>query len=223
MLSDLLGINFWETVLKAAGFSLGRLLATYLICLIISLIIAIWLASSQKAEKIAVPVFDLVQNIPPLAFYPVAALLFIKTGLIEGAAVFVLFTVMLWPLLFGLIGAVRQIPGDIKYAARIFGANGLKYVSYIILPAVFPVIVTSSIVSWGIGWNLLVVAEWIRYGRTSLQLQGLGGLLNKAASGTAVDVPLFVVTLLVILLLVFLIHYFIWRPLLKVSERYKFD
>src|SRR4030042_1379883 len=144
MLSDLLDINFWETVLKAAGFSLGRLLITYLICLVISLIIAIWLASSQKAEKIAVPVFDLVQNIPPLAFYPVAALLFIKTGLIEGAAVFVLFTVMLWPLLFGLIGAVRQIPGDIKYAARIFGANGIKYVRYIILPAVFPVIVTSS-------------------------------------------------------------------------------
>jgi NitT/TauT family transport system permease protein len=223
MVSDLLNIYFWQTIFKAAGFSLGRLLATYLICLVISLIIAIWLASSQKAEKIAVPVFDLVQNIPPLAFYPVAALLFIKTGLIEGAAVFVLFTVMLWPLLFGLIGAVRQIPGDIKYAARIFGANGLKYVSYIILPAVFPVIVTSSIVSWGIGWNLLVVAEWIRYGRTSLQLQGLGGLLNKAASGVMVDIPLFVVTLLIILLLVFLIHYFIWRPLLRVSEHYRFD
>lgn len=223
MFFDLLTFFFWQNVLMASAFSLGRLLATYFVCLIISLIVAIWLASSPKAEKIAVPIFDLVQNIPPLAFYPLAILLFIRIGLIEGAAMFVLFTVILWPLLFGLIGAVRQIPEDIKYAAKIFGANGFKYVRYIILPAVFPVITTSSIVSWGIGWNLLVVAEWIRYGRTSLQLQGLGGLLNKATAGGEVDVVLFVVTLLMILLLVFLIHYFIWRPLLKMSERYKFD
>lgn len=209
--------------MRAAGFSLARLLGTYIICLIISLILAIWLASSPKAERIAMPIFDLIQNIPPLAFYPLAALVFIKAGLLEGAAVFVLFTVMLWPLLFGLIGAVGQIPLDVKYAGRIFGAKRLKYVRHIILPAVFPVAVTSSIVSWGIGWNLLVVAEWIRYGQTNVQLQGLGGLLNQATAGGTVDRGLFFATLLMILVVVFIIHYFIWRPLLKASEKYKFD
>lgn len=223
MLTDLMTLSFWEIILRAAGFSLARLLGTYIICLAVSLILAIWLASSPKSERIAMPVFDLIQNIPPLAFYPLAVLVFIRVGLLEGAAVFVLFTVMLWPLLFGLIGAVGQIPLDIKYAARIFGAQKLKYVRYIILPAVFPVTVTSSIVSWGIGWNLLVVAEWIRYGKTNVQLQGLGGLLNQATAGGAVDKVLFSATLLMILVVVFIIHYFVWRPLLKASEKYKFD
>jgi len=223
MPSDLLDLFFWQMVLRAAGLSVARIFVSYLICLILALIIAIWLASSAKAEKIAVPIFDLVQNIPPLAFYPLAVLVFIKADLLEGSATFVLVTVMLWPLLFGLIGAVKQIPLDIKYAARIFGAKGLKYVRYIILPAVFPVAVTSSIVSWGIGWNLLVVAEWIRYGATDVRLQGLGGLLNEATASGAVDTSLFTVAVLAILLIVFLLHIFVWRPLLEKSENYKFD
>jgi len=170
-----------------------------------------------------VPIFDLVQNIPPLAFYPIAILVFMKANLIEGSAIFVLVTVMLWPLLFGLIGAAKQIPLDIKYAARIFGAKGSKYIRYVILPAVFPAVVTSSIVSWGIGWNLLVVAEWIRYGQTDIRLQGVGGLLNEATASGTVDVVLFTTAVVMILVVVSLLHVFIWRPLLRKSENYKFD
>lgn len=219
----MLDLFFWQTVLRATGLSVVRILISYLICLFVGLIVAIWLASSAKAERIAVPIFDLVQNIPPLAFYPIAILVFMRADLIEGSAIFVLVTVMLWPLLFGLIGAVKQIPLDIKYAARIFGAKGIKYVRYVILPAVFPTVVTSSIVSWGIGWNLLVVAEWIRYGTTDIKLRGVGGLLNEATASGTVDVALFVVAVIMILLVVSLLHFFVWRPLLKASENYKFD
>ncbi len=219
----MLDLFFWQIVLRATGLSVVRILVSYLICLVLGLIVAIWLASSAKAERITVPIFDLVQNIPPLAFYPIAILVFMRANLLEGSAIFVLVTVMLWPLLFGLIGAVKQIPLDIKYAARIFGAKGFKYVRYIILPAVFPVIVTSSIVSWGIGWNLLVVAEWIRYGVTDIRLQGVGGLLNEATASGAVDVVLFTTAVFMILVVVFLLHIFIWRPLLRKSENYKFD
>ncbi|OIP78844.1 MAG: hypothetical protein CO002_01605 [Candidatus Portnoybacteria bacterium CG_4_8_14_3_um_filter_44_10] len=221
--SNLLDLFFWQTVLWATGLSVVRILVSYLICLFAGIVVAIWLASSAKAERIAVPIFDLVQNIPPLAFYPIAILVFMKANLIEGSAIFVLVTVMLWPLLFGLIGAAKQIPLDIKYAARIFGAKGSKYIRYVILPAVFPAVVTSSIVSWGIGWNLLVVAEWIRYGQTDIRLQGVGGLLNEATASGTVDVVLFTTAVVMILVVVSLLHVFIWRPLLRKSENYKFD
>lgn len=221
--SNLLDLFFWQTILRATGFSVVRILVSYLICLFLGLVVAIWLASSAKAERIAVPVFDLVQNIPPLAFYPIAILVFMRANLIEGSAIFVLVTVMLWPLLFGLIGAAKQIPLDIKYAARIFSARGIKYIRYVILPAVFPVAVTSSMVSWGIGWNLLVVAEWIRYGETNIRLQGLGGILNEATAGGSVDTILFTAAVFMILVVVFLLHIFVWRPLLRKSENYKFD
>lgn len=220
----LLDLSFWLILFKGAFFSLGRLLVGYLISLIFGLGAAVWLASSRKVERIAIPIFDIIQNIPPLAFYPLAILLFVQFGSKEGAAIFVLLSVMLWPLLFNLIGAVHQIPEDIHHAARIFGAKGFKYFWHILLPAIFPTIVTSSIVSWGMGWNLLVIAEWIRYGTSQIQLQGLGGLLNQAAyTGPKTDSVLFLTTLILILLIVFLIHFFIWRPLLKISKRYKFD
>jgi len=223
-MTSLFDLSFWLILLKSAFFSLGRLLVTYLISLIFSLTIAIWLVSSRKMERIAIPIFDMIQNIPPLAFYPLAILLFVQSGLKEGAAIFVLLSVMLWPLLFNLVGAAHQIPKDIHYAARIFGAKGFKYFWHILLPAIFPTIVTSSIVSWGMGWNLLVIAEWIRYGASQIQLQGLGGLLNQAAyTGQKTDSVLFLITLISILLIVFLIHFFVWRPLLKISKRYKFD
>lgn len=222
-MSFLLDSNFWLIIVQAAGFSLARLLGVYIICLIISLLIAIWLASSPRSERIAIPIFDLAQNVPPLAFYPLVAFVFIGLNFIQGAAIFVLLVGMLWPMLFGIIGAAHNIPQDIRDATKIFGARRFKYARYVLLPAMFPAIISSSMSSWSLGWNLLVVAEWIRYQQSYVQLTGLGGLLSKAVSGLAIDLPLFIVAIATILFFVFLIHILIWRPLLKRAEKYKFD
>lgn len=215
--------NFWLMVAQAAGFSLARLFLTYLACLIIGLVVAVWLASLPRLEKIAIPIFDVLQNIPPLAFYPLVAFIFIGLNFIQGAAIFVLLAGMLWPMLFGLIGAAHGIPQDVRDAARIFGARRLKYVRYVLLPAMFPAIVASSMSSWSLGWNLLVVAEWIRYQESYIRLTGLGGLLGQATSGTVIDSSLFAVGIASILLFVLMIHILVWRPLLKKVGKYKFD
>jgi NitT/TauT family transport system permease protein len=150
-------------VLLAVAATMARLLVAYVLSLVVALAV-VWLVTTHKrAEALLMPVFDVLQSVPVLAFFPAAILLFARFGFYEGAAQLVLLTAMLWSLLFSIVTAVRAVPRDVQDAARIYGAKGLKYWRYVVLPASFPAIVTGSILAFGAGWNVVIVAEFINY------------------------------------------------------------
>jgi len=209
----------------ASFFTLLRLIIAYLLSLLISISLALLITATPKLERFLLPLFDIIQSVPILAFFPLIVLIFIKLNLLEGAAVFVLLMSMLWGLTFNMVGGIKTIPEDIKNAAFLFKATGFKKLRYIILPAIFPYIVTGSLLSFGAGWNILIVAEvlhtYIPKGSSSSDLFGLGSLLvNSTLSGQTYG---FISTLLVMITLIGLINFFIWQKLLHLAERYKFD
>ncbi len=225
-------INFSEykqislvDILVAASLTLFRLLIAYILSLIIAVPLVLISTSYPKIEKFLLPIFDIFQSIPALAFFPVLVLLFIKYNLYELASIFILFMAMVWNLVFSMIAGLKTIPSDIKDVAIIYKAKGLKKLIFISLPAIFPYIITGSLLAWGSSWTIVIVAEvlhtYIPNGNISQDLFGLGSLLvNSAYLGNNF---LFTVTLLMMVLMISLINFFIWQKLLKASERYKFD
>lgn len=213
------------TLLAASFATFYRLTIAYVFALICSIPLALLITSSPKLEKILLPFFDVLQSIPALAFFPVIVLVFIKANFFDGAAIFILFLSMLWNLVFSMIGGLKTIPADIKSAAFVFKATGLKKLVFITLPAIFPYIITGSLLAWAQGWNVIIVAEvlhnYIPGGNTSYDLFGLGSLLVNASyqGQTAV----FLSTILVMVILITLLNFFIWQKLLHFVERYKFD
>jgi NitT/TauT family transport system permease protein len=211
-------------LLLAALFSFSRLLVSYFISLILALAIAIIVTSHHRIENFLLPILDVLQSVPVLAFFPIAVVAFAKTGFLEGAAVFILLTAMLWSILFSVLGAIHSIPRDIELAAEVFGARRFKYLRHILLPATFPSIITGSILAWGAGWNIVIVAEFINFGGIHEILPGLGSTLDQAASGAGpASTVLFIAALLTLVALVVVLNRLIWQPLLNYSERFKFD
>lgn len=212
-------------IIFAAFASLYRLTMAYLLALIISIPIVIFASANQKLEKFLLPIFDILQSIPTLAFFPVIALVFLKINFFDGAAIFVLFIAMLWNLVFSMIGGLKTIPPDIKSAGIIFKANGFRGLVYVILPSILPYIITGSLLAWAQGWNILIVAEvlhiYIPNGESSQDLFGLGSLLVNAAFRN--DNYLFLVSLGAMIIIISLLNFFVWQKLLQLSERYKFD
>lgn len=207
-----------------SGYTLLRLLTAYLVSLVLAIILALVATSNRLIEELMLPVLDVLQSVPVLAFFPIAIVAFAKAGVPEAGAIFVLVMDMMWSIVFNMVGAIHAIPADVRYAATNFGARGWKFIPNVLLPAAFPAIVTGSILAWGQAWNIIIVAEFISFGTIRQVLPGLGSTLDMAAASAGEgDTTLFIAALLVLVALVITLNKLIWHPLLNLSERFKFD
>jgi NitT/TauT family transport system permease protein len=209
----------------ALGITFSRLLVAYGIALVVAIPLAFIVVSNDVAERILLPIFDIVQSVPVLAFFPVVIILFTHFGFYNGAAVFILFLTMLWSIVFNMISGLRAIPGDITSAARVFNVKGLSYYARILLPASFPSIITGSLLAWAAGWNIIIVAEvlhiYIPGGSSANDLFGIGSILvNASASG---DTTMFISAILTMVLAIGFLNFFFWQKLLRYAERFKFE
>jgi NitT/TauT family transport system permease protein len=214
------------TVILLASFNtLFRLLISYVFALIFSVPIALWITKSERTERILLPITDIIQSVPVLAFFPIVVLAFIKLHATEGAVIFILFMAMLWNLVFSMIGGLKTIPKDLLDAAKVFEIKGFNKLRYITIPAIFPYIITGSLLAWAQGWSLLIVAEalhsYIPGGTVGNDPLGLGSLLvNSFYQGQN---AVFLGSLIAMIVLITLINFFVWQKLLHLAERFKFD
>ncbi len=223
------GINLDQisvlSILLATSNTLFRLTIAYLLSIIISIPIVLVITKSEKLEKILLPIVDIIQSVPVLAFFPVVVLAFVKVNFLDGAAIFILFISMIWNIVFSMIGGIKTIPQDVRDAAKIFGAKGFKKIIYVTLPSIFPSIVTGSFLAWGQGWNISIVAEalhaFIPNGNKSSDLFGLGSLLVNSFAESRNSI--FFAALVAMIIVITIFNFFIWQKLLKLAERYKFD
>ena len=205
--------------------TLFRLLFSYFFALILSIPIALLITKNERFEKILLPISDIIQSVPVLAFFPVVVLAFIKIHATEGAVVSILFLEMLWYLVFSMIGGLKTIPKDILDAATIFKIKGFNKLRFIIIPSIFPYLITGSLLAWAAGWSILMVAEslhsYIPGGNASNDPLGLGSLLvNSFYNGQN---SVFLASLIVMIIVIALINFFVWQKLLHIAERFKFD
>ncbi len=229
VLSPQQGINLnqisWEMVVFATFNTLFRLLISYFLSLVLSIPIALLITKSERTERFLLPIADIIQSVPVLAFFPVVVVFFIKFNAQESAVIFILFMAMLWNLVFSLIGGLKTVPRDITDAATIFHVKGFRKLRYITIPAVFPYIITGSLLAWAQGWSLLIVAEalhsYIPGGTAANDPLGLGSLLvNSFYNGKN---AVFLAALIVMIVVIALLNFFVWQKLLHVAERFKFD
>ncbi len=212
-------------LLAATFVTFYRLAIAYIFAIAASVPLALLITGSPKLERILLPFFDILQSIPVLAFLPIIVLVFIKVQFFDGAAIFIIFLSMLWNLVFSMIGVLKTIPQDIESAAKVFKATGLKKLINITLPAIFPYIITGSLLAWAQGWNVIIVAEvlhnYIPNATSSSDLFGLGSLLVNASYLGKNSIFLAAISIMIILITV--MNFFVWQKLLHFVERYKFD
>ncbi len=193
--------------------TLTRMTIAYLFALGFALAYGIATAMSHRASHVLLPLLDIFQSVPVLGVVPVVFLIVLGTGNTppefnqEVASIILIFTAMAWAPTFGVIAGINAIPTDIKEAAHAYGMRGTRYLRQIVLPAVFPELVWSSILAWGGGWYLIPVEEHLSFG--------------SGPRATQVDPALF--GLLVLVGIILAIDRLIWKPLGVRAEKYKYE
>jgi ABC-type anion transport system duplicated permease subunit len=135
-------------VFRATGNTCFRMLQSYMLSIFTAIPPALLIARSTRNQRILLPIADVLQSIPVLAFFPVVVVFFTAYGAFELAAVFVIFASTLWNIVFTVVGGLQTIPEDIKSAAIVFKVKDLKEFWFITLPGIVPFIVTGSMLAW---------------------------------------------------------------------------
>lgn len=195
------------------GFSasISRVVFSYIVALIIALVLALLVTSHKALEAFLLPILDVLQSFPSFALFPVLTHALANHS--EVVVAIVLVITMIWPMIFSIIGALKNRREDLEEAATIFHATGWKRIWHFTLPELWPAIVTGSIVGWGEGWELIIGAELL----VSVHW-GVGrylGILGE--SGQNATLAFGIVSLM---LLLFIVNRMVWLPLLHRSTEY---
>ncbi len=181
------------------------------------------IGSNPKVASWLQPIVQVVASLPATALFPVlvAALAKLYGGL-NLSAVWLMLMGTQWYLLFNIIAGAAAIPQDLKYTSALLGLKGWERWRTLILPALFPFIVTGSITASGGAWNASIVAEYIQFSGKTLSVTGIGSVIASATSKG--DYPLLLASTLSMILTVVLINRLLWRRFYRAAEeRFKME
>src|SRR5262245_10387601 len=138
--------------------SLFRVAVGYGLALVVGIPLGIFLGWQPAAARAANPVIQLLRPISPLAWIPVAIVLF---GVRDSAAIFLIFLASLFPILVSAMNGVRGVPAMYRDAGRNFGLSRRALLSRVVFPAALPEILTGLRIALGVAWIVVVAAEMI--------------------------------------------------------------
>ena len=209
-----------------AALSTLRMVLAYIVSLVFSIAYARFAASSKAAERVMLPLLDILQSIPILSFMPgvvlgLVALFPGRTFGLELAAVILIFTSQAWNLAFSFHQSLITIPSELTEAARIYRLGFWRKFTRLELPFGVISLIANSMMSWAGGWFFLMASEQFAVGDGRLRLPGLGSYL--AAAADAGNTRALVYGLLTLVVVIVLLDQIVWRPLLAWSDRFKFE
>lgn len=209
----------------AAVATFIRLTLGYVLAMAIAVPLALLANLNTFTERIFFPLFDITQSIPVLVFFPVLIVIFTKLHFTNGATIIIIALAMIWDIAFSVIGGLRVIPQNVIEVAELFHIRGFERLWRITLPAVFPHIITGSLLAWAEGWNIVIVAEvlhtYIPGGTASQDAFGLGSIMTNAIQTG--NNTLFTASMTVMVIMIGIMNFLIWQKLLVYAEQFKFE
>jgi len=180
----------------------------------------------RTAEKVMVPLLDILQSIPNLGFLSITVTAFIALfpgnllG-VECAAIFAIFTSQAWNMAFSAYQGFRMVPVELSEAAGVFRLSGWQRFWRLELPFAMPGLLWNMMMSMSGGWFFVVASEAISVSNQNIKLPGIGSYIALAieqrdlhAIGWAIGAMLFGVLLY---------DQLFFRPLLAWADRFRFE
>jgi NitT/TauT family transport system permease protein len=211
---------------KYTLLSLSRGLVAYVLSLLFSLAYGYWAAKDRIAERVLIPILDVLQSIPVLGFLPgvvlalVAAFPRSNIGL-ELAAILLIFTGQAWNMTFSFYHSVRSIPNDQQEVATIYRFTAWERFRRVELPFSTIGLVWNSMMSMAGGWFFLMISEAFVLGDNDFRLPGLGSYMSVAVARG--DRGAMVYAILAMTAMIILLDQLLWRPVVVWAEKFRVE
>jgi NitT/TauT family transport system permease protein len=204
--------------------------ATFLRVELVLLLAGLWtipagvfIGLRPKLSAIAQPIAQIAASVPATALFPIVLLLLIRVGggLGIGSIVLLLLGTQ-WYILFNVIAGATAIPSDLKEVCTIFRLGTIERWRKLLLPGIFPYMITGFVTASGGAWNASIVAEYFRFQGKTISTTGLGAVISHATDSG--NFPVLVGATVVMSAIVVTMNRLVWRRLYTLaSTRFKLD
>lgn len=209
-----------------AGRSLLRMFVAFAASVLFTLVYGYVAAYSRAAERVLIPLLDVLQSVPVLGFLSVTVTGF--TALFPGralgaelASIFAIFTSQVWNLTFSFYHSLGSIPRDLREAARVLRLNPWRRLTVLELPYAMGGLVWNGMMSFGGGWFFLAASEAITVLGEDIRLPGLGSYLATALERTDLRAVAWCIGAMVVVIV--LVDQLFWRPLTAWAQRFRLE
>ncbi len=210
-------------LLVGAAATFARVNVSLLLASAWTIPVGVLIGFNPKLANITQPLAQIAASFPATAFFPVVLVLLIKAGLglgIGSIALMMLGTQ--WYILFNVIAGAMAIPSDLKEVADLFHFSSLQRWTTVILPGIFPFLITGLVTASGGAWNASIVAEYFELKNHTLRTVGLGEQISAASNDG--NFPILLAATIIMALMVVTINRLVWRPLYRLAEtKYRLD
>lgn len=213
----------WLTILISTLATLARTIAALIFAVAWTVPLGVAIGTNPSLSRRLQPVVQVVASVPATGVFPLLLVLFLGLpGGLNIAAVALMILGTQWYVLFNVIAGAMSIPSDLREAASVYGLTRWRRWRLLIIPAIFPYLVTGMITATGGAWNASIVSEYVSNPLTGHKVStvGLGALIARAAD--AQNFPLLLASTLVMAAVVIVGNRLVWRRLYKLAEsRYR--
>jgi NitT/TauT family transport system permease protein len=213
----------WGETLKQAAFTFLRVNAALLIAITWTVPAGVAIGFNPRLARIAQPLTQIVASVPATALFPVLLLGLTRMGGGIGiASILLMLLGTQWYILFNVIAGTLAIPGEFREVGKVFNFGRNQRWKTIILPAIFPYLVTGLITASGGAWNASIVAEYFHLRGKVFSTPGLGSQISRATDAGHFDTLL--LSTLVMAAIVVTTNRLVWRRLYRVAQtRYRLE
>lgn len=211
---------------KYSMFSFGRAIAAYMLSLIFSLIYGYAAAKLKRAERVMIPLLDILQSIPIFGFLPSLMLglnaLFPGSNFgIELACIISIFTSQAWNMTFSFYSSVKTVPTDLIEISKIMRLSWWERFKTVELPFSAIGLAWNSLMSMAGGWFFLAVCESFTLGNKKFEVPGIGSYVATAIEQGNRWAMLYGV--IAMSLVIIIVDFLIWRPVMAWVRKFQMD
>ncbi len=192
--------------------------------LVFTFIFGTWAAKSKEAEKIIIPMIDIMQSVPVLGFLSISVTSFIALfhGSMLGpecAAIFAIFTAQVWNITLSFYQSLRSIPKDLIEVTEMFHLSAWQRFWKLEVPYATPALVWNLMVSMSSSWIFLVASEAITVAHYDITLPGIGSYIALAITKADQEALYFVFCMMFVVIACY--DQLFFRPLIAWIEKFK--
>ena len=212
-----------RTIFLGAGATFLRVEFTLVLAGLWTIPVGVIIGLHPKLSAIAQPIAQVAASVPATALFPIILLFLIRAGggLGIGSIVLLLLGTQ-WYILFNVIAGAIAIPTDLKEVCSVFRFGAFERWRELLLPAIFPYLITGFVTASGGAWNASIVAEYFHFHGQTFSTTGLGAVISGATDSGNFRVLLG--STIVMAMMVVTMNRLLWRRLyVLASTRFKLE
>jgi NitT/TauT family transport system permease protein len=212
-----------RSIFLGAGATFLRVAFTLFLAGLWTIPVGILIGLKSKLSAIAQPIAQVAASVPATALFPIILLVLIRAGGGLGiGSIMLLLLGTQWYILFNVIAGAIAIPTDLKEVCSVFRFGRTERWRELLLPGIFPFLITGFVTASGGAWNASIVAEYFKFRGHTYLTTGLGAVISNATD-TGNTRVLLAATILMAAMVV-TINRLVWRRLYQLaSTRFRLE